>query len=292
VADVVLGAEGAGEGLADQTLYAQAGLFAFEVALAGVLAAAGVVADGVAGHSVGEVAAAYVAGVLSLPDACRLVAARARLMQALPAGGAMAAGNAPEADVVSALAGVDGVVVAAVNGPDQVVVSGEAAGVERVAEYWAGRGARVRRLRVSHAFHSAAVDPVLDELGRVAAGLEYHRPRMLWAGALTGGLVAECEPGYWPGQTRGAVRFADALATLAAGGVSVFLEVGPDGSLSSLGPDAVAGAGAGEAVFVPLQRRDQAGAPGLVSGLARAYVHGAAVDWKAVLPAGRAVELP
>ncbi|MBO1415974.1 SDR family NAD(P)-dependent oxidoreductase, partial [Streptomyces sp. FH025] len=116
VRDVVLGVEGVDEALADQTLYAQAGLFAFEVAVAAVLAASGVVPDAVVGHSVGEVAAAYVAGVLSLPDACRLVAARARLMQALPGGGAMAAVNASEAEVLSAL--VDGVAIAAVNGPE------------------------------------------------------------------------------------------------------------------------------------------------------------------------------
>ncbi|GAA2477719.1 type I polyketide synthase [Streptomyces longisporus] len=292
VRDVVLGTEGADEGLVDQTLYAQAGLFAFEVALAEVLKAAGVVADAVVGHSVGEVAAAYVAGVLSLPDACRLVAARARLMQALPSGGAMAAVNACEADVVASLAGIDGVVVAAVNGPESVVVSGDRDGVGRVVELWRGRGRRVRPLRVSHAFHSPAMDPVVEELGRVAGGLEFQRPQVLWAGALTGGLVAECGPGYWPGQTRGAVRFGDALRTLAAEGVSVFVEIGPDGSLSSLGPDAVLGVGVEEAVFVPLQRRDDTGTSSVVAGLARAFVHGAGVDWKAVLPPAETVELP
>ncbi|MEU6236343.1 type I polyketide synthase, partial [Kitasatospora sp. NPDC047058] len=114
--DVVLGAEGVDETLADRTLYAQTGLFAFEVGVAAVLAASGVTPDAVVGHSVGEVAAAYVAGVLSLEDAARLVAARARLMQALPAGGAMAAVNAPEVEVLATLA--EGAVIAAVNGPE------------------------------------------------------------------------------------------------------------------------------------------------------------------------------
>ncbi|WP_256177710.1 type I polyketide synthase [Kitasatospora aureofaciens] len=290
VRDVVLGAEGVDEALADQTLYAQAGLFAFEVGVAAVLTAAGVSPDAVVGHSVGEVAAAYVAGVLSLEDASRLVAARARLMQALPSGGAMAAINASEADVVSTLA--EGVVIAAVNGPESVVVSGETDAVEKVVEVWRDRGCRVRRLRVSHAFHSPAMDPVFDELSAVAAGLEYHRPQMMWAGALTGELVTECEAGYWPAQTRQAVRFADAVAALAKQGVSAFVEVGPDGSLSSLGPDAVAGVDGDEAVFVPLQRRDDEGVTGLVSGLARAFVNGAAVDWSSVLPSGTPVELP
>ncbi|MBP2055453.1 acyl transferase domain-containing protein/acyl carrier protein, partial [Streptomyces griseochromogenes] len=293
VRDVVLGADGVDEGLVDQTLYAQAGLFAFEVALAAVLKAAGVVADAVLGHSVGEVAAAYVAGVLSLGDASRLVAARARLMQALPAGGAMAAIGASEAEVEAGL--TEGVSVAAVNGPESVVVSGEVAAVDQLVEYWREKGRRVRRLRVSHAFHSAAMDPVLDELGEVAAGLEYRRPELVWAGALTGELVAECEGGYWPAQTRRAVRFADALGALAAQGVSVFIEVGPDGSLSALGPDAVAGIGSDEGVFVPLQRRkerDEQGVAGLVAGLARAFVHGVTVDWSLLLPTGNRVELP
>ncbi|MBV6699438.1 SDR family NAD(P)-dependent oxidoreductase [Kitasatospora aureofaciens] len=290
VRDVVLGADGVDGALADQTLYAQAGLFAFEVGVAAVLEAAGVTPDAVVGHSVGEVAAAYVAGVLSLEDASRLVAARARLMQALPGGGAMAAINAPEADVVSTLA--EGVSIAAVNGPESVVVSGETDAVDKLVEVWRERGRRVRRLRVSHAFHSPAMDPVLDELSAVAAGLEYHRPNMMWAGALTGELVTECEAGYWPAQTRRAVRFADAVAALAKQGVSVFIEVGPDGSLSSLGPDAVAGVDGDEAVFVPLQRRDDEGVARLVTGLARAFVQGVPVNWSSVLPAGKPVELP
>ncbi|WP_307805858.1 type I polyketide synthase [Streptomyces chrestomyceticus] len=291
--DVVLGAEGVDAGLADQTLYAQAGLFAFEVALAAVLKAAGVVPDAVVGHSVGEVAAAHVAGVLSLPDACALVAARARLMQELPSGGAMAAVNAAEAAVVASFAEVSGVVaVAAVNGPESVVISGAVDAVDAVVELWRGRGCRVRRLRVSHAFHSPAMDPVLDELDGVVQGLVYHRPEVMWAGALTGELVSEPQAGYWPAQTRQTVRFADAVATLAREGVSVFLEVGPDGSLSSLGPDAVAGVDGAEAAFVALQRRTEDGATDLVTGLARAFVNGAPVDWTRVLPAGEQVELP
>ncbi|MEU4205979.1 type I polyketide synthase [Streptomyces sp. NPDC026294] len=295
--DVVLGVEEVDAGLADQTLYAQAGLFAFEVALAAVLEAAGVVADAVVGHSVGEVAAAHVAGVLSLPDACALVAARARLMQELPPGGAMAAVNAAEAAVVASFGEVPGelsheVAIAAVNGPESVVISGAAEVVDAVVELWRGRGCRVRRLRVSHAFHSSAMDPVLEELRSVAEGLEFRRPEVMWAGALTGGLVSEPQAGYWPAQTRGTVRFADAVATLAAEGVSVFLEVGPDGSLSSLGPDAVAGVDGAEPAFVPLQRRSTEGSAGLLTGLARAFVNGAPVDWASVLPAGEQVELP
>ncbi|WP_410600942.1 type I polyketide synthase [Amycolatopsis sp. lyj-90] len=262
----------------DQTLYAQAGLFAFEVALFEVLRAAGVRADAVVGHSVGEVAAAYAAGVLSLSDACRLVATRARLMQALPVGGAMAAINAPEAEVAETL--VDGVSIAAVNGPESVVVSGEVDAVEQIVARWKERGRRARRLRVSHAFHSAAMDPVLDELREVAEGLTYERPELLWAGALTGELVADCEAGYWPEQTRRPVRFADAVESLVEQGISVFLEVGPDGSLSALGS---------AAGFVPLQRKD---GTGLIAGLARAFVQGVSVDWSALIPQGNRAQLP
>ncbi|GAA2529140.1 hypothetical protein Ahu01nite_091190 [Winogradskya humida] len=287
VRDLVLGADGVDETVMDQTLYAQTGLFAFEVALAAVVQGAGVHVDAVVGHSVGEVAAAYVAGVLSLADACRLVATRARLMQALPAGGAMAAINASEAEVAGSLAGAS---IAAVNGPDAVVVSGDAGAVEKVMDYWKGQGRRVRSLRVSHAFHSPAMDPALAELGELAEELRYERPRKLWAGALTGALVDGCDAAYWPGQTRQAVRFADAVAALAAQGVSVFLEIGPDGSLSSLGKDAVAGIGTDEALFIPLQRRNRDDV--LLRGLARAFVHGVNVDWSAVLPATGRVELP
>ncbi|MEU7599356.1 acyltransferase domain-containing protein, partial [Streptomyces sp. NPDC039022] len=217
--DVILEGDGEAAELADQTLYAQAGLFAFEVALAAVLKAAGVVADAVVGHSVGEVVAAHVAGVLSLPDACALVAARARLMQELPSGGAMAAINADESAVIASFDEVSAeasgeVAVAAVNGPESVVISGAVEAVDAVVELWRDRGRRVRRLRVSHAFHSPAMDPVLDDLRSVAEGLEFRRPEVMWGGALTGDLVSDPQSGYWPAQTRQTVRFADAIATL------------------------------------------------------------------------------
>ena len=216
VADVVLGRGGAER--ADETLFAQAGLFAVQAGLVALLAGCGIVPEAVAGHSVGEVAAAFVAGVLSLEDACALVAARARLMQALPGGGAMCAIAAPEAEVAAALAGTGGVSVAAVNGPASVVISGDAEAVAEVAAGFAARGVRVKELRVSHAFHSARMDPILDELGRVAGGLSYRAPAVPWAGALTGELVSECGPGYWVRQAREAVRYADAVRTLARDG--------------------------------------------------------------------------
>ncbi len=241
VAEVALGTgpDGDADERAVQTIFAQAGLFAVQAGLAAVLAAPGIVPAGVAGHSVGEVAAAYAAGVLSLEDACALVAARAALMQALPAGGAMTAVAAGEQDVSGVLAGLAGAGVAAVNGPAAMVVSGNRAGRGDAAAAFAARGVRTRMLRVSHAFHSAQMDPVLGELAAAAAGLAHGVPRVPWAGALNGELVTSPDPGYWAEQARRPVRFADALRTLAARGIDVFIEAGPDGTLSALGPAAL-----------------------------------------------------
>src|ERR1017187_6661040 len=155
----------------------------------------------------------------------------------------MTAVAAREAEVTAGLAGVAGVWVAAVNGPASVVISGDAGAVEQVAEGFGVRGVRVKALRVSHAFHSHRMDPVLAGLGEVAAGLEYRVPRVPWACGLTGELVAGCEAGYWVRQTREPVRFADAVAALAGQEISVFIEIGPDGTPSALGPAAPAGAG-------------------------------------------------
>ena len=285
VAEVVLGSD-QDDDRADQTVFAQAGLFAVGAGLVALLAAAGITPDAVAGHSVGEVTAAYAAGVLSLEDACVLVAARARLMQALPGGGAMTAIAATEAEVAAAIQGVAGVSVAGVNGPSSVVISGDADAVEQVAGRFRDRGVRVKALRVSHAFHSHRMDPVLDELGRVAAGLEFGAPRVPWACGLTGEILTGCEPGYWVRQAREPVRFAAAVAALAAQEISVFIEIGPDGTLSALGGEG------SDAVFIPLLRPGQPAAATVTTALARAHVHGVAVDWAAVLGAGQRVDLP
>ncbi|MGN9789387.1 type I polyketide synthase [Nonomuraea sp. ZG12] len=314
IREVVLG--DADDGRADQTIYAQTGLFAVEVGLVALLAAAGIVPDAVAGHSVGEIAAAHAAGVLTLADASRLVAARARVMQDLPGGGAMAAVEASETEVAETLDGVPGVGTAAVNGPSAVVISGDAEAVDQVLETWRQRGRRVRRLRVSHAFHSARMDPVLDELRRVAATLEHRTPTVTWAGACDGTILTDPGPGYWPAQARQAVRFADAVATLSAQGVSVFIEIGPDGTLSALGPATLPGpttthpepaatgpgatgpgdgsdpAGGIEPVFIPLLRARAEAADAVLTALARAHVRGIGVDWAEVLPAGKRVDLP
>jgi len=292
IRDVVLGAPEEGESAdrADRTVFAQTGLFAVEVGLVAVLAAAGIVPEAVAGHSVGEIAAACAAGVLTLEDACALVAARARLMQDLPPGGAMAAIAASEAEVLADLESVSGVSLAAVNGPTSVVVSGDEAAVDGLVELWRERGRRVRRLRVSHAFHSARMDPVLTGLGEVAAGLDHRMPAVSWVGALTGAVVAAPEAGYWAAQARQPVRFADAVTAMAAQGISVFIEIGPDGTLSAMGSTALAVPG--ESDFIPMLRPGTQASTSVLAALGRAHVRGVDVDWTAVLPTGRRIDLP
>ncbi|MEU5958588.1 beta-ketoacyl synthase N-terminal-like domain-containing protein [Streptomyces sp. NPDC047525] len=288
VAEVVLG-EGE-DRRADQTVFAQAGLFAVEVGLVALLAEAGITPDAVAGHSVGEIAAAHAAGVLSLEDACALVAARGRLMQALPTGGAMIAVQATETEITAASEGVAGVSVAAVNGPSSVVISGDAEPVARLAARFKDQGRRTRELRVSHGFHSHRMEPVLDELGQVAAKLRHAAPQAVWAEALTGQLVSVPGPEYWVRQARGAVRYADAVATLAAQGVSVFVEIGPDETLSGMGAAALDDPDG--TVFAPMLRPGRPASEAVLAGLAEAFVHGVPVDWAEALTGGRRLDLP
>ncbi|BBB02235.1 putative polyketide synthase [Actinacidiphila reveromycinica] len=286
VREVVLeGAEG--DARADLTVFAQAGLFALQVGLVEVLKAAGVRPAVVAGHSVGEVAAAYVAGVLSLEDACALVAGRGRVMQALPEGGAMVSIAVSEAEVRAEIGERAGVGIAAVNGPAAVVVSGERDAVDAVAGVFAERGVRVRSLRVSHAFHSHRMDPALDELAEIANGLAYGSAEVPWVSTSTGAVVESCDGSYWAGQARGAVRYADAVTAMAGLDVDVFIEIGPDGTLSTLGAP-----NAPEAAFVSLQRPGHDAAGAFVDGLAQAWVRGVSVDWAALIGPGERVDLP
>ncbi|MBF6451066.1 SDR family NAD(P)-dependent oxidoreductase [Nocardia elegans] len=287
----------ADEALVDRTVFAQAGLFAFEVALYRLLESWGVRADVVAGHSIGEVAAAHVAGVLSLGDACVLVAARGRLMQALPAGGAMVAVGASEADVLPLLTA--DVSIAAVNGPSSVVLSGAESAVTTVVEASAERGWRTRRLRVSHAFHSPLMEPMLNEFATAIAGLTFTRPTVALVSTVTGMQVIDemCDPSYWVGQIRDTVRFADAVTAMADMGVSRFAEVGPDAVLYPMVDQTLDGrtppVGRAAAV-VALAHRSRADAASLIAAVAALFVAGAEVNW-AGLYAGtgsRRVDLP
>ncbi|WP_249714108.1 type I polyketide synthase, partial [Rhizomonospora bruguierae] len=283
----VLFAPDADADLIHQTRYAQAALFAVEVALFRLAESWGLRPDFLAGHSIGEIAAAHAAGVLCLEDAATLVGARGRLMQALPAGGAMVAIQAREDEI-------HGVDIAAVNGPDSVVIAGPEAAVLAVAERFAAQGRRTRRLRVSHAFHSALMEPMLDEFRRVAGILRYQPPRIPIVSDLTGRPVpAEelCSPEYWVCHVRGTVRFADMVGWLAEQGVRTFLELGPDAVLAGMGqdclPDGVTGA-----AFVPLLRGGRPEVPEAMSALATAHARGAALDWAALFPGARRIALP
>ncbi|MDX6741097.1 type I polyketide synthase [Actinocorallia sp. A-T 12471] len=270
----------------DRTLYAQTGLFALETALFRLLESWGVRPDFVAGHSIGELSAAYAAGVWSLEDAARLVAARARLMQALPGGGAMVAVEAAEDEVRALL--VPGVEIAAVNGPTSVVVSGDAEAAEAVAETLRGAGRRVKRLRVSHAFHSPHMDGMLAEFTKVAASVPAARPRFPVVSNLTGEFVTSYDdPEVWARHVRGTVRFHDGLRTLADAGATTFLELGPDPVLTALAAEAVPGAETEAALRAGVAEADTVAAL-----LARARLHGADLDWAALYPDAARVDLP
>ncbi|WUX65976.1 SDR family NAD(P)-dependent oxidoreductase [Streptomyces sp. NBC_01429] len=275
--------------------FTQCGLFAVEVALFRLVESWGVRPDFVGGHSLGEVVAAHVAGVLSLEDACALVAARGRLMGQLPEGGVMVSVRAAEAEVVPLLAGrADEVSVAAVNGPASVVLSGREAAVAEVVGVLRERGVETKRLNVSHAFHSPLTEPVLAPFREVVEGLSFRAPHLPVVSNVTGEVASADElraPGHWVRHVRETVRFADGVAALAGRGVTTFVELGPDGVLSGMGHECLP-----DAVFAPVLRGDADGAGSVVEGLAQAYVRGMAVDWPAVIAAGgslpQRVDLP
>jgi acyl transferase domain-containing protein len=266
----------------DRTEFAQPALFAVEVALFRLAVSMGITPDFLIGHSVGELAAAHAAGVLSLADACTLVAARGRLMGALPAGGAMAAVQAAEAEVRESLDGFRGrLEVAAVNGPTAVVVSGHADAVEEWLPRW--RDGKVTRLRVSHAFHSSRMEPMLDDLRSVAAGLKFGAPRIAVVSNLTGKVVSGelADPGYWAEHVRKAVRFSDGIGVLRREGVTRFLELGPDAVLTALAPQTLDLADGDGAVFAAALRAGRPEAAEFAGFLVRAHAAGLAVDWRA-----------
>jgi amino acid adenylation domain-containing protein len=282
VKSVVFSADSSPEAqLLDQTVYTQSALFAVEVALFRLLEHWGARPDYVMGHSIGELAAAHIADVLSLDDACAMVAARAGLIQGLPTGGAMVAVRATESEVLPSIAGREGQVsLAAVNGPAAVVLSGDKTAVDEIAADWAERGRTPTPLRVSHAFHSPRMDGMLATFRERVAGLPFRPPRIPLISTVTGKPVTAEElasPDYWARQVRGTVRFFDAMRWLEdSGGVSIFAELGPRGVLVGMGRDCVS---ARDAAFLPALRSGDGEPRALLTMLAGLHVRGARVDW-------------
>jgi benzoate-CoA ligase family protein len=316
LADVVFGVDGVDDGSGperlDGTLFAQCALFALEVALFRQVECWGVSPDFLAGHSIGEIVAAHVAGVFSLVDACAVVAARGRLMGSVDANGAMVSVDASEAEVVESLAGFEGRVgIAGVNGPRSVVVSGDEDAVLAVAEGWREREYRTKRLRVSHAFHSPHMDVVLEEFAEILGGLSFGSPSIPIVSNLTGVVVSAEELAsvdYWVRHVREPVRWLDGMQWLADRGVSKFLELGPDGVLSGMtrecldyylrsgdrveherlriegegSPGKGEELGSGSVVCASALRRERPEAESLYSALGELWVRGVGVDWAGV----------
>lgn len=266
----------------DETAHTQPALFAIEYAMSELWRAWGVQPDLLIGHSVGEVVAACVAGVLTLDDALRLIAARGRLMQSLPAGGAMAAIGAPEDEVAPAVAArAARVSIAAVNGPAQTVVSGVAADVAALCDEFSAKGRRCQPLPVSHAFHSPLVEPVLARFEQLVSELQLAPPQLRLVSNLSGKLASADEltrPSYWRRHVREAVRFGDGLATLRSQRIDLAIELGPHPTLLSF-----AGAVFGDEgpARVASMRKGEADWTFLLDALASTYLAGARIDWRA-----------
>ncbi|WP_328642061.1 type I polyketide synthase [Streptomyces canus] len=282
------------DGLLDRTAWTQPALFAVETALYRLVRSWGVRPDVLAGHSIGELAAVHAAGLWSLEDAARIVAARGRLMQELPAGGAMAAVQATEAEIGEALeaVGPERVALAAVNGPDALVISGDEDAVTVVAASFARQGRKTKRLAVSHAFHSPRMEPMLDAFRAVVETAACHDTMIPVVSNLTGRIAEDDElrdPTYWVRHVREPVRFHDTLRTLADRDVGTLMEIGPDAVLSALVPAAIPGATA-----VPVMRRERDENLTAATALAQLHTRGVPVDLAAQLPTlnGPLADLP
>lgn len=267
-----------------RTENAQVAIFTVEVAMYRLLESFGVRPDVLVGHSIGEIVAAHVSGVLSLVDAATLVRTRGAVMGALPAGGAMISIRAGEAEVAAAL--TDRVGIAAINGPDSVVISGPRADVENVAS----RFGRTRELRVSHAFHSPLMEPALDEFGSAIAEFTFSAPQIPIVSTVTGTAIeaaAICTADYWIRNVRETVRFHPAVTELTKSGVTTFLEVGPDAVLTSLVQEQGGNA-------VATMRRNQDEEAVVIGALAELHARGSTIDWDGFFDArsGRTVPLP
>jgi acyl transferase domain-containing protein/acyl carrier protein/protein-L-isoaspartate O-methyltransferase len=260
--------------LLNQTAYTQPALFALEWSLAEMWRSWGVTPSAVIGHSVGEFAAACVAGAMDWRDAMRLVTARGRLMQSLPEGGEMWAVAATEADV-RRFAGSVG--IAAINAERSIVIAGPSAAVRRAVEELDRHGIRSQKLDVSHAFHSALMDPAMGELERLASEVKYRRNELPWIANATGEPMGELTGLYWRDQARGTVKFAACIRRLKQGKYGAFLELGPGTTLIGLGKQ---DSGGEDAAWLSTLRRGKDDWSQTLESLATLYERGAEIDWK------------
>ena len=281
--------------LLNQTGYAQPALFALEVALYRLWASFGVTPDVVVGHSIGELGAAHVAGVFGLEDACRLVAARGRLMQALPTDGSMASLAADEDAVrtkIDELELAESVSLAGLNAPNQTVVSGAEAGVSALMKAFESSGHKVRELVVSHAFHSQLMDPMLEEFEAVAASISLRKPLLPVVSNVSGELAGDeiATANYWTRHVRGAVRFCDGVRVALDEGCNLFIELGPDPVLCSLGSRCERPEDA--AIWVPSLRRKNDDVMQIEQTLSTVHAQGVDVAWGEVFRQSDARRVP
>jgi myxalamid-type polyketide synthase MxaB len=263
----------------DQTKYTQPALFAIEFALAQLWQSWGVVPEAVLGHSVGEYVAACIAGVFDLADALKLIAARGRLMQALPRDGAMFAVRAAEERVAPLLEPLRAAVsIAAVNGPNDVVISGETRAVESIAAILRDQDVQVHRLNVSHAFHSPLIEPMLEEFAAIARQIRFQEPRLTLISNLTGHEAGAevAQANYWVRHVRQAVRFADSIQTAAAKGCGIFIEAGPQPVLCGMGRLCLP---SGNELWLPSLHSKRGDWAQMLDSVAALWAGGGEVDW-------------
>ncbi|AIA69933.1 type I polyketide synthase [Pectobacterium atrosepticum SCRI1043] len=284
--------------LLDRTDFTQAALFAFEVALCRTVMHLGVQPDVLIGHSIGEIAAAHIAGVFNLADAATFVATRGRLMESITADGAMVAIEASEAEILPSLQKYkECIAIAAINSPSSVVISGDTDKVLSLAEQWHARGYRTHRLRTSHAFHSPHIDGIVDTLRRTLSTLSLQAPAIPIVSTVTGQQLTNeqaCSVEYWANQARSAVRFDAAIQWLEAHNIVVALEVGPDGVLTALGRASIVGESSGvpSAAWIAPLRKGRDELRPFFAALARLYTQGQPLDWRKLLVQTPIVPLP
>ncbi|NEQ81594.1 MAG: type I polyketide synthase, partial [Moorea sp. SIO2I5] len=265
------------EGLLDETVYTQTTLFALEYALAMLWKSWGIEPDAVMGHSVGEYVAACIAGVFSLEEGLKLIAARGKLMNSLPPTGKMLAVMASESVINSAIAPYPEIAIAAINGPESVVISGDREAIDALSQILTAQKIKNKPLQVSRAFHSSSIEPILQEFRVVASEVNYSPPLIPLISNVNGSEVKEITPEYWVSHARQTVMFARGIQTLHREGYEVFLEVGPKPILLGMGqlclPENVG-------VWLPSLRPGKPEWQQMLESLGHLYLQGVPVDWQ------------